>query len=79
MGETVGIVAALLDARWLAAYLGTKPLPESAALIVADRNGTVIARVPELPGVVGTRLPDNFQPLLAGTRRKPSRCRASIG
>ena len=70
MGETVGIVAALLDARWLAAYLGTKPLPESAALIVADRNGTVIARVPELPGVVGTRLPDNFQPLLAGTRRE---------
>ena len=68
-GEIIGVAAALLDARWLASYITAKPLPEGAALIVADRNGTVIARVPELPGAIGSILPENFQALAREDRQ----------
>ena len=63
-GETVGVVRALLDTRWLAASPGVREMPGNAALIVADRNGIVIARILEMLGLVGTPLPGAFQSLL---------------
>jgi hypothetical protein len=55
-GKPGGAVTALLDVAWMADYFEQKPLPHNASLMIADRNGTLIARIPELPGAVGRRL-----------------------
>ena len=50
-----GLVVALgLD--WLAGRIATGPLPRGAVLLVADRNGTILAGLPET-GARGGRLP----------------------
>lgn len=68
-GVTAGVATALLDVGWLEAYLAAKPLPPDAAMTVADRHGRVLVRVPQLPGVVGQRLPERYLALTrAGTR-----------
>ncbi|WP_448206353.1 ATP-binding protein [Azospirillum sp. sgz302134] len=63
-GSLVGVVTVLIDLGWLASYLADHPLPPNAAVLVADSNGVVLARAPEMPGVIGTVLPDRFRPLL---------------
>nr|WP_222528282.1 ATP-binding protein [Azospirillum sp. 412522] len=60
----VGVVTALIDLSWLERYLSEHPLPDNAALLVADSNGIVLAHAPARPGTVGTALPERFRPLL---------------
>jgi two-component system, sensor histidine kinase len=67
-GKPGGAVTALLDVAWMADYFEQKPLPHNASLMIADRNGTLIARIPELPGAVGRRLPERFLSLLEATQ-----------
>jgi two-component system, sensor histidine kinase len=55
-----GVVGALLDLGWLEDYLARKPLPRGAAITLADRQGVVLARVPEVPGAVGKLLPELY-------------------
>jgi PAS domain S-box-containing protein len=62
--EVSGVVSIMLDLSWLEQYLARKPLPNGAALTVADRSGVVLVRVPEIPGMVGRTLPDTYTPLL---------------
>jgi PAS domain S-box-containing protein len=68
-GVAAGVVSAVLDLGWLEAYLARKPLPAGAAITLADRHGVVLARVPEVPGAVGKRLPERFLPLLESAER----------
>jgi PAS domain S-box-containing protein len=68
-GVPAGVVTALLDLGWLEAYLARKPLPAGAAITLADRHGIVLARVPEIPGAVGKRLPERYLPLLDRAER----------
>ncbi len=68
-GSRAGSVAVLLDIGWLEHYLAEKPLPENAAVLIADRAGTILARVPAIPGLAGQSLPERFQPLLKGTAK----------
>ena len=73
-GVRVGVVTVLLDVGWLEQYFAQNPLPQNAAVLFADRDGTVITRVPELPNragpnLAGERLPERFEPLLAGTSK----------
>src|SRR4051812_35458226 len=63
-GVPAGFVSALLDLGWLEDYLARRPLPTGAAVMLADRHGVVLARVPEVPGAVGKRLPERYLPLL---------------
>lgn len=63
-GALAGFITALVDVRWLEDFLVSKPLPYGASIVIADRNGTVLARVPEVPGVVGKPLPEAYRPLL---------------
>lgn len=63
-GKAIGVVTALIDLGWLERYLSERPLPDNAALMVADGNGVVLAHVPARPGAVGTPLPPRFRPLL---------------
>lgn len=68
-GAPAGSVAALLDIVWLEHYLAQKSLPEHAAVLIADSTGTILARVPEVPGLSGQALPERFQPLLQRTTK----------
>jgi len=71
-GTRGGVVAALLDVGWLEAYLKAKPLPADAAVTVADHKGTVIVRVPPLPGLTGTPLPERYMRLVNAKERGTS-------
>jgi PAS domain S-box-containing protein len=68
-GVLAGFVTALVDLAWLEDYLARKPLPAGAAITIADRQGVVLAHVPEVPGVVGKPLPEPYQPLLETVER----------
>src|SRR3954463_8060551 len=61
-GGPAGFVTALLDLGWLADYLARKPLPPGASVTLGDRQGVVLARVPEVPGAVGKPLLEPYRP-----------------
>ncbi|HYD64418.1 ATP-binding protein [Azospirillum sp.] len=63
LGRLVGVVGAALDLDWLNRYMAEKPLPPGMALLIADRNGTLLARQPEAVETVGTAMPAAFMPL----------------
>ncbi|AWK88459.1 hypothetical protein DEW08_20560 [Azospirillum thermophilum] len=55
-----GLVTAYLSLGWLSEFLRTRPLPNDAVVDIADGDGVLLARLPESPGLVGTRLPDHY-------------------
>jgi PAS domain S-box-containing protein len=59
-GTIAGVVAAMLDLRWLEDYFVQHSLPDHASALLADRNGTVLARVPLVPNLVGTSMPERL-------------------
>jgi serine phosphatase RsbU (regulator of sigma subunit) len=67
--EAVLFIAQSLD--WLTMALAGLQLPSGAVLIVTDRNGTVLARVPHAEGAVGQRLPEpSLVAALAGRKER---------
>ncbi|CAO3379479.1 hypothetical protein [Azospirillum argentinense] len=56
-GTPGGVVTVLLDARWLEENLGSRPLPPGMEMVIADRQGHVVARLPEAPDAIGQPLP----------------------
>jgi two-component system, sensor histidine kinase len=67
-GVGAGAIVALLDLDWLSTYLADRSMPDSANLTVTDENGTILLRVPDTPGAVGSPLPERFRYLLAADR-----------
>ncbi len=63
-GARAGVLTVHLDIHWLGEHLGRKPMPPNTAILLADSTGTVLARVPEIPGLVGSTLPDRFRGLI---------------
>jgi hypothetical protein len=63
-GTIIGAVAATLDVSWLETYFASKPLPPNAVLHLADRDGTLLVRLPHVPGKVGSRIPDGLMALM---------------
>ncbi|TWA54319.1 signal transduction histidine kinase [Azospirillum baldaniorum] len=56
-GPPGGVVTVLLDARWLEENLGNRPLPPGMEMVIADRQGHTVARLPEAPDAIGQPLP----------------------
>jgi hypothetical protein len=69
-GGVSGVVIALLDIRWLDDYLAAKPLPQSSALTLADRDGVIVAQVPRTADTSGQKLPKELMVLLNRSSRK---------
>jgi serine phosphatase RsbU (regulator of sigma subunit) len=67
--EAVLIIAQNLS--WLTSALGDVALPDDAVLLVTDRNGTLLARVPQADGAVGNVLADKR--VLAAIESRPAR------
>jgi signal transduction histidine kinase/CheY-like chemotaxis protein/HAMP domain-containing protein len=53
-----GVIVASLSLDWLADFIARKGIPPGAALTIADRNGTVLARYPDNERFAGKRMPD---------------------
>ena len=69
------LLVGALSAEWLAAHLetgepGQAPGTTQAALIVADRGGTVVGRFPDAAEWIGRPVPDWFRPLLGRQNRE---------
>ncbi|SMH57884.1 ATP-binding protein [Azospirillum agricola] len=58
-GTVIGAVGAMIDLGWLARTLAGRPLEQNFALLLFHRDGTILARFPERPGLVGRHLPPN--------------------
>ncbi|GAA4256427.1 PAS domain S-box protein [Azospirillum formosense] len=65
-GAQPAVVTALLDLDWLRQYQARKPLPPNVTVLLADRAGTVLVRVPDLQGIVGRPLPERLGQFLSG-------------
>jgi PAS domain S-box-containing protein len=63
-GEVTGVVFTGLDLDWLDRYLNERNPPGTSSLVVTDRNGTIIGRVPDGAKWIGQPLPDSLQPML---------------
>ena len=51
-----GVVIAALSLDWLTDYIARKGIPAGAALAIADRNGTYLARYPDNSRLVGRKM-----------------------
>jgi PAS domain S-box-containing protein len=62
-GKIGGVIAAALDLDWFADRLRDK-LPPNATLNVADRNGTILVRLPDNERWRGQKIPEAFHPII---------------
>lgn len=53
-----------LDLRWMQQRLERHSLEPGGSVTIADRDGTILARVPQPERFVGTEIPDNFMYLV---------------
>lgn len=63
-GAPLGVAVAYIDLEWLQARLQERTYVPDSSLTIADRNGTILARVPEPERFVGTDIPEAFRYLL---------------
>lgn len=70
-GRPVGVAFAPLNLQWLAEQIGARDLPPGSTVTVADRNGTVLVRLPEMR-LAGSPLPPAWGALLTGTGAGPA-------
>lgn len=68
-GNITGVVAGGIDLSWLGALISERLRDPQDSITVADRRGTIIARVPEPERFVGSTIPKTFSHLL--TEREP--------
>ena len=66
-GKIAGIVVLALDIGWLQHNLEQLALPDGAMARVSDRNGTILARIPNGAGLIGTKIPEASRISLQGT------------
>ncbi|MCJ2108131.1 HAMP domain-containing protein [Methylobacterium sp. E-041] len=69
-GRPTGVVVASIDLDHLAGHQARAGLPPDAALIVADRDGVILLRLPDHAAWVGKPLPQPFWSALSENRGK---------
>lgn len=65
-GTPGGVVTVALDVPWLIANFSERPLPPNASLMVADRAGRLLVKLPAGHAVAGDRLPQRHLDLVGG-------------
>jgi signal transduction histidine kinase/CheY-like chemotaxis protein len=65
-GHTGGIVFAALDLKWLAAHLKERGLSPTQSILIADRLGTIIARLPNGDALVGKNMRKGHDAIMDG-------------
>ncbi|MFL5268393.1 MAG: response regulator [Stellaceae bacterium] len=67
-GEVAGVVFAGLDLAWLSDHLKERGLSPTASILIADREGNIIARLPHPELLVGKNMRKSHEPIMDGDR-----------
>ncbi|MBY0339302.1 MAG: PAS domain-containing protein [Acetobacteraceae bacterium] len=67
-GRMVAVAVVGLSVEWLNRELAAIPLPPNANLLLVDRTGRMVARMPETPELIGRVVPNLRADMLHGTR-----------
>ena len=65
-GHIAGVVFAGLDLAWLSSHLKERGLSPTASILIADREGNIIARLPNPDALVGKNMRKSHEPLMDG-------------
>jgi len=65
-GHIAGVVFAGLDLAWLSDHLKERGLSPTASILIADRQGNIIARLPNPDALVGKNMRKSHEPIMDG-------------
>ncbi len=65
-GRPAGVVFAGLDLRWLSDHLKERGLSPTSSILIADREGNIIARLPNPEALVGKNMRKGHAPIMDG-------------
>lgn len=65
-GEIAGVVFAGLDLDWLSEHLKERGLSPTASILIADREGNIIARLPHPEQLVGKNMRKSHEAIMDG-------------
>ena len=65
-GQVAGIVFAALDLDWLSQHLKERGLSPTASILIADREGNIIARLPHPEALVGKNMRKSHEAIMDG-------------
>jgi signal transduction histidine kinase len=65
-GEIAGVVFAGLDLDWLSDHLSERGLSPTASILIADREGNIIARLPHPEALVGKNMRKSHEAIMDG-------------
>ena len=67
-GQIAGVVFAGLDLDWLSAHLKERGLSPTASILIADREGNIIARLPHPEQLVGKNMRKTHEGIMDGDK-----------
>ncbi len=67
-GTPAGVVSAALDLNWLSEHLANRGLSPSASILIADREGNIIARLPHPELLVGKNMRKTHERIMDGNQ-----------
>lgn len=67
-GRPAGIVFAGLDLSWLSGHLKERGLSPTSSILIADREGNIIARLPNPEALVGKNMRKSHEAIMDGDR-----------
>ena len=65
-GKVAGVVFAGLDLKWLAEHLKERGLTSSQSILIADRLGNIVARLPNGEALVGKNMRKSHEEIMDG-------------
>jgi signal transduction histidine kinase len=65
-GRTAGVVFAGLDLRWLSEHLKERGLSPTSSILIADREGNIVARLPNPESLVGKNMRKSHEAIMDG-------------
>jgi signal transduction histidine kinase len=65
-GRTAGVVFAGLDLRWLSEHLKERGLTPTSSILIADREGNIIARLPNPDALIGKNMRKSHEAIMDG-------------
>src|SRR6266436_7221945 len=65
-GQTAGVVFAGLDLRWLSEHLKERGLSATSSILIADREGNIVARLPNPDALVGKNMRKSHDAIMDG-------------
>src|SRR6516162_7717282 len=66
-GQIAGVVFAALDLAWLSDHLKERGLSPTASILIADREGNIIARLPNPEALVGKNMRRSHEAIMDGS------------